>query len=352
MIHTKDAGRPTVWPAIQQNVEFGREVLSSVAFEADIGRANTSSRLTEEQLADLYLWLVRQYPYSEDPSQGEDYEVRPRERAADFRSSLLQQLKTKGTPQACAAIRRIMNELPELDFLKWTLLEAQAITRRQTWLPPSPQDILTIASSQQKRLAQSGEQLLEVLVESLHRLEEKLQGETPAAIDLWDEIAKGVYRPRDENRFSDYVERYLRDDLTPRKIIVNREVEIRRGEGSTPGERTDIHVDVIVTKESGEEPERVSAIIEVKGCWNKKELNHAMKTQLVERYLKDNLCQFGLYLVGWFNCIQWDKTDSRIKKTPRKINIDGARKQFDAQAKELSQAGLEIRAFVMNTALR
>ncbi len=351
MTHAEDAGWSIVWPAIQQDKQFGREVLSSVAFGVNTGRINATSPLTEEQLADLYLWLVHQYPYAEDPNHRDGYVVGPRERATDFRNSLLQQIKTRGTPQACAAIRRIMQELPKLDWLKWTLLEAKAIMRRQTWLPPRPQDILTIASSQQKRLVQSGEQLLEVLVESLRRLEEKLQGETPAVIDLWDEIAKGVYRPRDENRFSDYVERHLRDDLTPRKIIVNREVEIRRGEGSTRGECTDIHVDVIVTKESGEEPERVSAIIEVKGCWNKKELNHAMKTQLVERYLKDNLCQFGLYLVGWFNCQQWDKEDYRKGQAP-KIDIEEARKQFDAQARELSQAELEIRAFVMNTALR
>jgi hypothetical protein len=56
-------------------------------------------------------------------------------------------------------------------------------------------------------------------------------------------------------------------------------------------------------------------------------------------------------LVGWFNCGQWDDADSRKRNAP-KIGIKEARKQFDAQAKELSQADLEIRAFVMNTALR
>lgn len=37
----------------------------------------------------------------------------------------------------------------------------------------------------------------------------------------------------------------------------------------------------------------VSAIIGVNGCWNR-ELFTAMKEQLVERYLKDNHCQYGL----------------------------------------------------------
>ncbi|MBI3248295.1 MAG: hypothetical protein HYZ50_17450 [Deltaproteobacteria bacterium] len=205
-----------------------------------------------------------------------------------------------------------------------------------------------ITSNQQKRLIQGGEQLLDVLIESLHRLEKKLHGVQPAVIDLWDEIHKKVYRPRDEGRFSDYVTRHLRDDL--KEIFVRREVEIRRGEGSTPGERTDIHIDVVVKGTGGKEPERISAIIEVKGCWNKK-LKQAMKTQLVDRYLKDNPCQFGLYLVGWFNCEQWDQEDARRREAP-KIDLKEAREQFAAQAVELSQSGVTIKAFVMNTALR
>jgi hypothetical protein len=189
-----------------------------------------------------------------------------------------------------------------------------------------------------------------VLVESLKRLEAKLQGETPAAIDLWNEIEKNVYSPKDENRFSDYVKRHLDEDLRQRGVIVNREVEIRRGERATPGERTDIHVDAVVRGPNGEIYDSVTVIIEVKGCWHQ-ELNQAMKTQLVDRYLKDNRCQHGQYLVGWFNCDQWDNGDYRKGQAP-KFNIDEARKQFDAQAAELSQQGTRVKALVINTALR
>jgi hypothetical protein len=235
-------------------------------------------------------------------------------------------------------------------WLKWTLLEAQAVTRRQTWIPPQPKDVLAIASSEQRRLVQSGEQLLNILMESLQRLEKKLQGETPQAVFLWDQIRKGVYQPKEENLFSDYVKSYLDEDLWQGGIIVNREVEIRRGEGSNRGERTDIHVDVIVKGVRGEERERLMAIIEAKGCWNK-DLNHAMKTQLVDRYLRDNPCQYGLYLVGWFNCNQWDDNDYKKGQAP-KLSIEEARKQFDTQAEELSQSGVRVKAFVMNTTLR
>jgi hypothetical protein len=307
-------------------------------------------QMREDQLADFYIWLVCQYPHAEDPRYEGVHSVGPRESIADFRDTLLRYLKERGTPQACEAIRQIARELPELDWLKWTLLEAQSITRRQTWLPPRPKEILAIASNLQRRLVQSGEQLLDVVIEALQRLEEKLQGETPQAVFLWDQIQKDIYKPKNENLFSDYVKSHLDEDLRQRGVIVNREVEIRRGEGAGHGERTDIHVDAVIRGVHGKEYDRVSVIIEAKGCWNK-DLDHAMKTQLVDRYLKDNRCQHGLYLVGWFNCDQWDNKDYRKQQTP-KLSIGGARKQFDTQASDLSQLGIQVRAFVMNTALR
>ncbi len=350
MTHAQDAGWSAVWPAIQYDQEFARELIKAVAHSPGRQTVSVGQVLTEDQLMELYIWLVRQYPYSEDPQRdGADY-VQPRESVGYWRDTVLGNLKERGTTQACEAIRKIVHELPGLDWMKWTLLEAQSITRRRTWVPPRPDDILKIASNKQGRLVQGGDQLLEVLVESLRRLEAKLQGETPAAIDLWNEIRKNVYKPKDENRLSDYVKRHLDDDLSERGVIINREVEIRRGEGSAQGERTDIRVDAVVRNSQGEVYDSITAIIEVKGCWNL-ELNHAMKTQLADRYLKDNRCQHGLYVVGWFNCQQWDNEDYRNKQAP-KLDINEAQKQFDAQAAELTRQGASIKAIVVNTALR
>ena len=141
--------------------------------------------------------------------------------------------------------------------------------------------------------------MLEVLIESLCRLEAKLQGKTPSSRDIWDQAGK-KYRPIGENDFSDYIKRFLDDDLTGKAVIVNREVRIHRGE------RTDIHVDAISQAQNGKSYDTITAVIEVKGCWHT-ELFRAMKTQLVGKYLKDSHSQHhGLYLVGWFNCENWD----------------------------------------------
>jgi len=349
MRYAHDAGWSVVWPVVQQDVRFGREVISALALpEWHIGKMEP--QLTEEQLADLYIWIVRQYPYEEDPEHEGAYIVGPREAIADFRDSILKYLKNLGTVQGCKAIQHIIQEFPELEFLKWVLLEARNLTRMKTWTPPRPASILKIARNRGVHLVQNGEQLMNVLIESLTRLETKLQGETSAAIDLWNEIGRGKYRPKDESRFSDYAKRHLEEDIKEKGIIVNREVEIRHGEGSGLGEKTDIHVDAVIRDKNREIYDSITVIIEVKGCWHK-ELKQAMKTQLVDRYLKDNRCQYGLYLVGWFDCAQWDNEDYRKAQVP-KLTIDQAQELFDAQAVELSQQGKHIKALCINTALR
>ena len=76
-----------------------------------------------------------------------------------------------------------------------------------------------------------------------------------------------------------------------------------------------------------------------------------MKTQLVETYLKNSQCSCGLYVVGWFNCDAWDKSDSRRERAPAST-VDEAKQQFDSQASDLSADDRLIRAFVIDIALR
>ena len=346
MIYTDNAGWSVVWPAIQEDIDFGKQVISKLVDHLTIHGASIGQKLHENQLADLIIWLFRHYPLSQD-SIGEDGFLYPRDNVARWRDSMLRELKERSNAQACEAIERIAFALPDILELKQLLKEAKTIARRHSWMPPNPVDVVNIAMDEEKRLVQNGDQLLNVLIESLQRLQEKLIGKTPSTILLWNEIEKDLYRPKDESILSDYVKVYLDDDLKQRGIIVNREVEIRKGRGSSPGEETDIHVDAIIPGSRKGECGSVSAIIEVKGCWHR-ELWTAMETQLVDRYLKDNRCPYGLYVVGWFNCDKWDNRDYRKKQAP-KMSSSEVQDRLDTQASELSK---QIRAFVIDIAIR
>ncbi|HEU5101871.1 MAG TPA: hypothetical protein VFU22_22775 [Roseiflexaceae bacterium] len=85
-------------------------------------------------------------------------------------------------------------------------------------------------------------------------------------------------------------------------MVINREVVIRRGTGKGDDQRTDVHVNA-VTRDRLKPYDVITLIIEVKSCWHPEGLT-AMETQLIQRYLKDNACRHGLYLVGWYYCRQ------------------------------------------------
>ena len=117
-----------------------------------------------------------------------------------------------------------------------------------------------------------------------------------------------------------------------------------------PEESKPIYIDAISRRLQDEAYDRIKSIIEVKGPWND-ELQSAMETQLVGRYMKDSDCRHGLYLVGWFNCEQWDEDDWRRKRIPA-WDLEEAREYFEKQARELRDRVMMMRSFVINASLR
>jgi len=116
------------------------------------------------------------------------------------------------------------------------------------------------------------------------------------------------------------------------------------------GERTDIHVDAVRPNEQNGFYDCVTVVIEVKGCWHR-EIDTAMETQLVKRYLANNECQHGLYLIGWFLCSSWTKNDRR-RGTLRFKSIRNLESHLAQQAKDLSNPNRQVRVFVLDATLR
>jgi hypothetical protein len=347
LTHAQDAGWAVLHGVFQSDSSFGREVFLKVGTDVS---DNVSARLTDPQLGELYVWLAKEFPPNEDPQIEGAHAVGAREMLGHFRDGVLANLKSRGTIQSCEAIERIARELPGLEWLSWTLADARATTRQRTWVPPKPEEIIELAGDSEARLVQSGDQLLEVLIESLGRLQEKLVGETPRCRFLWNQCPDGRWRPKEEESLSDYLKGHLEDDIRERGIVLGREVEIRRGAGAKPGEEADIRVTAVRMNPSGDIYDSVSAIIEVKGCWHRR-ISTAMKTQLVDRYLKDNQCRHGLYIVCWFDQESWDEDDARRGQVP-KCSRNQAKKRLASQAYKLSKDGLLIRSFLLDVSLR
>jgi len=354
--HAPGASWEYIWPRLAHDDAFGRELLLGLQRAEAFGHA-LAHRLTPGQIADLFLRAVELFPPAEDPP-GPNGFVSDRQLLSIWRSQLIPSLQQRGTSEGCEALHTISLAHPEMEWIRWVLVDAERLMRRRTWSGFKPEEILAMAHDKARRFVQNGEHLLAVVTESLVRLQESLHGETPARIFLWDVLPAGAkrakrYRPKDENSLSDYVKLHLERDLKQQGIIVLREVEIRRAAGGDPGERTDLYVDAYVLGSDHTRSDILTVIIEVKGCWHR-EVDTAMQTQLVERYLRDNPCRHGLYLVGWFNCPQWDRTDHRKNDAPQ-ITLEEARAQFAQQAEALtarSEGGRMVKSFVLDTALR
>ena len=347
--HAKDFDWNPLWHLIENNTEFGHSLFTTLAHNPHKHYREIFAGLKEHHLAQLYCWLAQQFPHKDDPDLKDFRVITYDDSVRRFRDSILDFLREKGSREAIYAIQSIATTLPELDWVKFVLLRAQARMRQVTWKPQTPATILALAANSKKRLVQSGVQLLEVVIASLDRLSQKLHGETPAVADLWNQLSRKTFTPKDENHLSDYVKRHLDEDLKQRGIVINREVEIRRSPGAPIGERTDIRVEAITPTGRTNEVDKVSVIIETKGCWND-ELSEAMRTQLKERYLKEGFCSHGLYLVGWFACAKWDTSDRRKSRSER-LGLDTLHEQLRNQAETLSQHGTLIKPYILDATL-
>ncbi|MCX6590636.1 MAG: hypothetical protein NTZ56_03845 [Acidobacteria bacterium] len=334
-----------IWTAIQSDAKLGMRIFLHAGWPGHL--EGLSPHLSELQLANLFLWMMQRVPTHDDiPLNGV---VNSQHVLQGWRGRVLNQLTRMGTLEACEQIRRIVAELPnDAGHLKFSLLEAEERMKTQTWTPVQASEIFKVVKDAQWRLVRNGEHLLDVLIESLDRLQIHLQGDTPAAVDLWNKFETGVYRPKEEVELSDYIARHFRIELTERGIIIGREVEIRRGTGGAPGERTDIRVDAIRTQLRHDGLDRVSVIVEVKGSWNRGVFTD-MEGQLVKRYLKQD-CRHGLYVVGWFNCPQWDTKDSR-QRASAAHGLDSTRGKLDSQARQLSSGTMIVRSVVLDASL-
>jgi hypothetical protein len=257
---------------------------------------------------------------------------------ANLRDDILWSLAGRGTAEACGEIRRLQVAYPQFEWFPRLLARGIDQTRRNTWQPVTPIQLFHLASDQQKRLVQNGDQLLDVVCEALSAIQDKLHAETPAAPFLWDGD-----RPKEEEAVSDWVKIELDNLLTARGIVVNREVQIHIGE------RTDVHIDAISREPRSADFGREKVIIEVKGCWNPDQKT-AMKQQLVGQYLKRNDCTRGIFLIAWFVGDLWTPSDLRKRKVPFRTRAS-AEHFFTTQAKDFSTWPISLKAFVLDATI-
>jgi len=248
--------------------------------------------LPTDALTELYLWLWDHFPPNEDPHDDDTHTVLPRESVGNFRDRILEQLRQAGTKDALTAIRRIIDAHPEATWLNRVDVAAREAHRQKTWCLTSLTQLRQLAENNRTRLVRTEKELLDATIAALDVIQRRLIGETPESHLLWDTKAR---QPKAEDEISDYLKNRLTDELNHRRVVINREAQVRRNTPTGIGERADLRIDCF-----DEDDELITAVIEVKYAWNK-EVTTALTDQLVGQYMRDIGTTAGVFLVLWTN---------------------------------------------------
>lgn len=329
--------------------ETARQFFTFAARNRDFIEKAALESLTAEQIADLYVLLARLYPPETDPWHTGVFSPGPRDNIQHIRSSLLSALDARKTTAAVSALERIARGEPIRDYLVQLWLRARASLLNDRWSGIEPQEIMRLAERTDLRIVESSGQLLDVISESLVRLQDELQGEWRSVVGLWNE-SKGGSTPKSEEHLSNEVARHLKRDLAAKGVAIGRELQVQiLVPGGAPGLRTDIDVQAPAIAASERKMEVPRVIVEVKGSWNAG-LSQAMRTQLVETYLDPHKVRGGIYLVGYFTCESWKKGHQRRQSascgTLREVQV-----ALSGQAAQLTNALREVRAVVLDVRL-
>lgn len=341
LAHYPEEAWKYVWPTLQETPSFGEELFLRAANHD----WSLDDRLSEKALRDLYIWLCQQFPPSDDPQIRGAHVVSRRENLGHWRDNLLGQLTRRGNAASVEAVRDIAARFPSRPWLQQAVLDAQEVYRSSRWTPVEPEELLALLGDPNKRLVRSGEELLRVVIESLHRIQRQLQGETPEARFLWNEGE--AQQPKDEDTLSDYVKNRLEADLVGRGIVANREVQVRRRTTGI-GERADIRIDAI-SGDPLDGLDRVTVVVESKGCWHP-QLMTSMRSQLYERYMVPIGTRYGVYLVFWFSIVRWATGDPRRARAAALDEMD-TEHRLALQANELAAGGASVAVVLLDASL-
>jgi hypothetical protein len=331
------------WTAMRRSSKLGRRALERSVATMRIDKMKLYS-LDEKTLAEMYIWLENEYPPETSPHNEARWAASQggiNDRVSLLKSSILTHLAGLGSQAAVTSLQELVYKLPDTYGPKLALVDAKQALRDRLWIPAEPKQIKQLIMDQSKRLVKNEAELIDLLIEELRAMEKKLHGDPATVKYLWDKRGE-AFAPKPEEYFSDWIKMHLDQNIKEKGVIAQREVQIRR-------ERADVFVTAIKQDHLHGKYEELKVVIEVKCCWSDA-LETVMETQLVDRYLKKTEYGGGIFVVGWYYCDKWDKTDYKRGDAQRHWMGD-PQTFFDQQAAALSTHEFLVRSLVINTAL-
>src|SRR5262249_5671684 len=140
-------------------------------------------QLSESRLIDLYRILAEHYPIQEDPPfrvgpqlhEPEQQGTLHRERVAEFRREILRILGSRDSQAGCDALALLTSEFEQSrSQIQWYLRQTTQRWRMKAWNPPTVADVTRLLLDSSARLVKTSEDLIDVVIESLERLQSRI----------------------------------------------------------------------------------------------------------------------------------------------------------------------------------
>jgi hypothetical protein len=306
-------------------------------------------RLPRDAQIAICAQLWRLFPPDADLRHDEGhYSPTPKDDVEQFRNSLLHSFAENPTVEDLQALDRLAGMVPEEKWIRVVRRRAESNRTAMNYHWLSAKDFSELFMAADRRLVRSDEELLEACLETLKKFQLELRGARPTVRRLWNEGKE--FSPKDEAALSDEIAAFFEEHLARKGVLANREVEIRPRVGKEKGGGKAQETDILVQARDPDTGCRYQVIVEVKGCWNVGVLTD-IKDQLIDRYLAENQCRHGIYVVGWYLCPQWSTGDYRYARSARH-DLDGLSKSLRQQAEALGASnGITVRSVMIDARL-
>ena len=350
----------------KNNCRWTKKWLLSVSLHSDETAIADAILKSGERVAfEFFVWLERNFPECKRPAHDAVYSPSATDNVYEIKDLIITGLMnncTEGTLKLLIRLPRLLpsrpwdyllircrskvenDAVPEaipLEELKRVQIKpkiTQADNTGQGYPKPSmpPRDI--------RLMIRDGSDLRDAVLRSIRMYGTSYlhDGTFAAFPDVWNDIRESMVRPKrsrtkdcilsapkDEERFSDHLARYLQSELDD--VAVTREDQSGPSYPTkTRGKKSAYHdISIFHTKT------KAKVIVEVKGNWNKDLRRKGLVDQLQNDYLKRNKTAYGIFVCGCFSSECWCNGDWRRSVVKGFATKNEAQKSLDEQLSQL-----------------
>jgi len=298
-------------------------------------QSNWTNGLDSGHLFQLYLLSVQLYPQRESFDFIKHHGTKIYHKRS-FEEAIPACLASRGDSAGIEQLMRNTICRDRLNMLSCNLGAARKKADEMGWGTPELKEVSRWILTKDAVFVRSHDDLLAAVMVSLRRFQESLGKDGRAVIDCWERQRGSItHLPSKEEDLSVRIGWHLKSDL--KNIIVTRESEIRVGYKNN---RTDIEIQAI---SSGRV---LTVIVEHKRAHYDK-VTTGLESQLIDRYMVSASCDYGIYLVSWFD--GFERAETPIKNCMGVASANEAFEKLSAEAAICSsKSGKTIGVFVLD----